>query len=286
MASEFGRQFIEHAAGQLGAAVLVLSAVTACAQPEERAYVAPPVPPGRDIPGSQLSFSEEFDGPLSVSAWGCDTRWIAHTPWAGDFGDAPFADPIDGFPFSVNDGVLSIEARRQADGTWRSGMLSAWDACDSGEVMLYGYFEMRARMPAEPGVWPAFWLIGADFREEGSAEIDVLEFYSRMPEKFSSSLRDFNRKEPEKSFQEGHWQAVPDGQLTSQFNTFGVEITPEFVAYFFNGEEYWRLPQRAEFRQPMFPLVSLAVIEADMGPSTPDSIKLEVDYIRGYQSYK
>jgi len=40
-----------------------------------------------DIGKLQLTFDEEFDE-LSVSPWGPNTRWIAHTPWAGDFGDA------------------------------------------------------------------------------------------------------------------------------------------------------------------------------------------------------
>ena len=36
-----------------------------------------------------------------MSAWGPGTRWIAHTPWHGDFGDAAFSDPLPGFPFAT-----------------------------------------------------------------------------------------------------------------------------------------------------------------------------------------
>ena len=84
-----------------------------------------------DLSNYQLSFNEDFDK-LDVSAWGPGTRWIAHTPWNGDFGDARFADPAPGFPFVVENGVLRIEARREADGKWRSGLLSSADPKGAG----------------------------------------------------------------------------------------------------------------------------------------------------------
>src|SRR5271155_2485397 len=51
-----------------------------------------------DLSNYRLTFSEDFRGPLQVTPWG-PSRWIAHTPWNGDFGDARFADPIANFPF-------------------------------------------------------------------------------------------------------------------------------------------------------------------------------------------
>src|SRR5260370_28690012 len=72
-----------------------------------------------DLKQYRLVFDEDFNT-LDVSAVGPGSRWIAHTPWAGDFGDAQFADPTPGFPFSISDGILRIEARKGADGKWRS----------------------------------------------------------------------------------------------------------------------------------------------------------------------
>jgi hypothetical protein len=51
-----------------------------------------------DLSHYRLTFAEDFND-LSVSPWGDGhSRWIAHTPWAGDFGDAAFTDPEPGFP--------------------------------------------------------------------------------------------------------------------------------------------------------------------------------------------
>src|SRR5262245_29319588 len=78
----------------------------------------------------KLTFEENFDW-LDVSAWGPNTRWIAHTPWNGDFGDARFVDPIPGFPFTVRDGLLTIEARKTDKG-WQSGLLASTDPKGNG----------------------------------------------------------------------------------------------------------------------------------------------------------
>ena len=79
-----------------------------------------------DLSSYTLTFDEEFDR-LDVSSRGPGTRWIAHTPWNGDFGDAKFADPGPDFPFTVRDGILRIEARKHGGDGWQSGLLASVD---------------------------------------------------------------------------------------------------------------------------------------------------------------
>jgi len=65
---------------------------------------------------TDIVMNETFDT-LSVSPDRIGpARWTAHTPWNGDFGDARFMDPGPDGPFSVSDGILSITARKDADG--------------------------------------------------------------------------------------------------------------------------------------------------------------------------
>jgi hypothetical protein len=82
---------------------------------DSKASPAPPDTAGKKtlgLRGYELVFSEDFNGPLDVSPWGPGTRWIAHTPWHDDFGDAAFADPTPDFPFIIQNGILRIEARK------------------------------------------------------------------------------------------------------------------------------------------------------------------------------
>jgi len=59
-----------------------------------------------DLTPYHVTFADEFDQ-LDVSAWGPHTRWIAHTPWNGDFGDAAFSNPAPEFPFTIENGETS-----------------------------------------------------------------------------------------------------------------------------------------------------------------------------------
>ena len=58
-----------------------------------------------------MTFDERFER-LDISATGPGTRWIAHTPWNGDFGDARFDNPGPDGPFAKMSSGLSITARK------------------------------------------------------------------------------------------------------------------------------------------------------------------------------
>ena len=99
--------------------------------------------PTLNLDAYRMTFDEDFRAPLSVSAWGPGTRWIAHTPYAGDFGDAGFADPEKDSPFTIKDGILQIEARKVGD-RWRTGLLCSVDPKGEGFSQKYGYFEIES----------------------------------------------------------------------------------------------------------------------------------------------
>ena len=77
-------------------------------------------------------------------------------------------------------GSGGITINNSAWGAWHSGSLYSMDATPAGFAQQYGYFEMRAKMPASGvGSWPSCWcrttnqLTGATCNEE----IDILEWY-------------------------------------------------------------------------------------------------------------
>ncbi len=244
---------------------------------------APPPPLGPvtlDLEDYRLTFAEEFDGPLDVSAWGPGTRWIAHTPYAGDFGDAGFADPEEGFPFMIEDGALRIEARKTENG-WRSGLLSSVDPKGEGFSQRYGYFEMRAKLPPGKGTWPAFWLLGVDGlkdRSRTNPEIDVVEQYGVNPNVLHNTVHLWR---PDG----GHWA---DGAphlvegMTEGFHTYGTMITEEHIVFYYDGVELRRAPTPPEARAPLYILVNLALGGGWRIDETPSPSFLYVDYVRAY----
>ena len=235
-----------------------------------------------DLSEYRQTFSETFEQ-LDVSPWGPGTRWIAHTPWHGDFGDAAFTDPEPGFPFQTASGILRIEARKDADGKWRSGLISSRDrqgrGGSGGFAQRYGYFEIETKLPPGPGTWPAFWLSGIDAKP--NAEIDVFEYYGREPDGYHANVHVWY--EGQQIFGDGKVVAIPAGSATADFNRYGVRIDHDWVTFFFNRKEVWRKPSRAEYRQPMYMLANLALGSGWPIDKTPNPSFMYVKSIAAYE---
>jgi hypothetical protein len=236
--------------------------------------------PTLDLTGCRRTFSEEFDGPLDVSAWGPGTRWISHTPYSGDFGDARFGDPGPDSPFTVEDGILRIEARKGENG-WRAGLLSSADPKGEGFSQQYGYFEMRAKFPQGPGTWPAFWLLGIEQLKDRSRtqiEIDVVEQYGVNPYALHTTVHLW--------YPDGkHWAegepALVTG-MTEGFHTYGVLVGEEETVFYYDGSELRRTKTPEEAKVPLYLLVNLALGGGWPIDATPNPSVMEVDYVRAY----
>ncbi len=219
--------------------------------------------PRLDLGGYEMTFEDDFSkpdivarGPFSQHAPGM--RWIAHTPWNGDFGEARFTDPGPGGPFAFGPDGLAITATKQDDGHWRSGLICSVDRDGPGQQgfsQRFGYFEMRAKLPDGPGTWPAFWLVGTD-KSNGSAEIDVMEYYGKYPAGFHTTLHHWTKPSP---MQDEHIVDVPDHALTRDFHDYGVLIGPDRMRFFLDRVQFLDLPTPPAFRQPVYMLANLAL---------------------------
>ena len=239
--------------------------------------------PTLNLKGYRLTFDESFAGPLSVSAWGPagpgGTRWIAHKPDGGDFGDARFVDPTPGFPFTVKDGRLRIEARWDADG-WKAGILSTCDGKGGGFAQTYGYFEMRARFPKGPGVWPAFWMLQRDHLTDPrrpDVEIDVVEEYGNAPDAIHATLHLWN---PGDHRAYAQMEAVAD--TTADFHRYGLLWDARSIVWYFDGVETFRQATPPEAHRPMYLLVDLALGGGWPTDRTPNPSIMEIDRILAY----
>ena len=245
---------------------------------------AAPIPPlGKptlDLTGYRVTFDEDFKTPLSVSPWGPGTRWIAHTPYAGDFGDARFADPTKDFPFTISDGILKIEAKK-IGGRWHAGLLASVDRKGDGFAQQYGYFEMRAKFPRGPGTWPAFWLLGVakvKDKSQTGVEVDIVEQYGVHPNSLHTCLHLWYADQRHTA-DPAHF--IVDG-MADDFHRYGALVTPEHIVFYFDGVELRRVKTPDEFKQPLYLLVNLALGGGWPTDKTPDPSALLVDYVRAY----
>lgn len=246
---------------------------------------APPAPAGPDLTSCALRpvLMEEFnDQSISPLTFG-PARWTAHTPWAGDFGDARFIDPGPGGPFAVKDGVLSITARKDAAGKWTSGLIAAADASGAGAGARYGYFEARMKLPTGPGTWPAFWLAALKpvTEKNGNLEVDVLEYYGHHTAAYQAVLHVWYA-DPAKHRGVGQKIDVAADSLERDFHTYGVDVSPQEIVYFLDRKPVWRQPTPKEHTAPLYPIVNLALGSGWPIDKTPNPSTLLVDYVRVY----
>ena len=237
-----------------------------------------------DLGQYKLTFDESFDT-VDVSARGPGSRWIAHTPWAGDFGDARFVDPRHDFPFTTDSGILRIEARKNASGQWESGLLASVDPSGTGFSQQYGYFEMRAKLPAGPGLWPAFWLdsfIPKDVADP-SIEIDVIEHYGQFPKAYESIVTVWPKDQTATKSSERKVHTVPAGLLSADFHTYGVSVDPEWIVFYFDRSETWRVRTPAQHKHKLMILLNLAMGAGWPITDTPNPSYMYVDYVRAYE---
>lgn len=232
-----------------------------------------------DLAGYRLTFDEPFDT-LDVSAWGPGTRWITHTPWAGDFGDARFAEPGDQSPFSINNGLLTI-TMRQRDGHWSSGLLASIDRKGNGFKQTTGYWEMRAKLPAGRGVWPAFWLATIGRPGQATPEIDVMEFYGHDPKGFLATVHVW--KDGNQLYQLAQPIAVKAGELSQRYHLYGVKVEREGISIYLDRKLVAQFAPRPEYLEPKAILLDLGAGGGWPIDGMPNPSLMQIDYVRAYQ---
>ena len=139
--------------------------------------------------GADEFTSADSDGTPLNSKWGYDIgRGLSKNTdgtnpgnWAWGNNEVQWYSDNDPDNTWVSNGTLKIRAIKETgpdgDATHTSGRIVTRNI--SGAQWKYGYIEMRAKIPTEAGVWPAFWMLDNDiYAGQGwplSGEIDIME---------------------------------------------------------------------------------------------------------------
>ncbi|WP_210516939.1 carbohydrate-binding protein [Hymenobacter terricola] len=185
---------------------------------------------------------------------------------------------------TVVNGELQITARKQSVG----GMpyTSARMKTQGLKQFTYGKMEARIKLPLGQGLWPAFWMLGANIGSVSwpyCGEIDIMEQINADSRTYGTVHWDSN----------GHASYGNNIATTpNAYHVYSVEWTPTYIRWFMDGTKYHEINitngtgGTEEFQKPFFLLLNLAVA-GDWPGQTVDESKLpatmSVDYVRVYQ---
>ena len=120
----------------------------------------------------QLVWSDEFDG-SSIDA----NKWTHEVNCSGGGNNEEQCYTNDAANSFIADGMLNIVALPAPEGAEKPYTSARLNTKDN-QSWTYGRFEMRAKLPAGQGAWPAFWMLPTDEVYGGwprSGEIDIIE---------------------------------------------------------------------------------------------------------------
>lgn len=213
---------------------------------------------------------------------------ILGTNWPNDEAEYYSNSLVGTNPFSDDDGILNITATSDPTGIGiPSNYYNAGINWTSGEIttqglfqQTYGYFEIRAELPAGAGMWPAFWMLPAN----GSwpPELDVFEMLGNNPSTIYTTVHSSDAGQ-------GAGSSTSGTNTSTGFHTYGVDWEPNYITWYLDGQEIYQVATPADMNQPMYMIVNLAVGGYGSWPgptngSTPTTDTMSIDYIRTYQT--
>jgi beta-glucanase (GH16 family) len=190
---------------------------------------------------------------------------------------------------NVQNGFLSITARKEAFSG--SQYTSARLITKAKFEQAYGRFETRMRLPWGQGLWPAFWMLGADIDNNpwpGAGEIDIMEYRGQNPTVVLGTVHGPGYSAGQsisKSYE------LTNDRFDTGFHVFGIEWGPEYINFYVDDVLYNQItpadvPGEWVFNKPFFLLVNLAVGGSFVGSPNNETVfpqTLLVDYVRVYQ---
>ncbi len=238
-------------------------------------------------PDWTLDWADDFNGAAGSLPSSANWRFDVGTDW----GNAQLEYDTDRAENASLDGQghLLITARSES---YKGRVYTSARITTKGlHEHTRGKFEARMKMPTGRGMWPAFWLLGANFATVGwpaTGEIDVMEYRGQEPAIVHGSLHGPGYSGGN-AFTRSY--TLPAGRFDQDFHVFSVEWTSSRIDWYVDGVIYQSIkptyvPGTWVFDHPFYLILNLAVGgnyvgNPDGGTIFPQS--LVVDWVKVYR---
>ena len=136
----------------------------------------------------------------------------------------------------VENGMLVLEARKEPfqGAAYTSARLVTKNKGD----WKYGRIEIRAKLPAGRGMWPAIWMLPSKWEYGGwprSGEIDIMENVGYLPDSIFGAIHtdSYNGMRGTQKVKSVHYT-----DISRNFHVYSVEWTPEYISFRVDGKEF------------------------------------------------
>ena len=183
----------------------------------------------------------------------------------------------------VEGGSLIITAKADGSGGYTSARLKS----EGLRQFTYGRIEVKAKLPAAAGTWPAIWMLGSNFSTVGwptSGEIDIMEQTGADKNTTLGTLHWFDTASSSNASY-GETTAVADA--SSEFHLYTVEWTDAAIKIYLDDVKFFEMTNSAAlpFNADFFLILNVA-----MGGSLGGTVDaaftedtMEIDYVKVYQ---
>ncbi len=248
-----------------------------------------------------LVWSDEFSGTSGSSL--DPSKWVFDTGGQG-WGNQELEYYTDKSQNASLDGGgnLVITAQQEADPA-TSGLSCWYGPCKYTSARIttgkqfdftYGRVEARIKLPAGKGIWPAFWLLGADCSKVGypaCGEIDIMEENGGNSSIIHATVHGPGNSGPYSI--ENKLILAPGSNFPGEYHLFAVDWKPDSIQWYYDGRLYAELTKSQlpdgdqwVFDHPFVIILNLAVGGTWLGnpdQSTHFPKQMYVDYVRVYE---
>jgi hypothetical protein len=225
---------------------------------------------------NDLVWEDDFntDGAPNPENWTYDLG-------AGGWGNAELQMYTDNSENVIVEGG-SLKIKAKASG---SGYTSARLKSEGLKEFTFGRYEIRAKLPASQGTWPAIWMLGANFSAVGwpaAGEIDIMEQKGADKNTVLSTIH-----YPGNSGGGAPTQGIELTTSTTEFHNYTVEWSATEIKFAIDDQVYHTLSNDATlpFNEDFFFILNVAMGGTLGGTVDPNFTEdmMEIDYIKVFQ---
>ena len=233
---------------------------------------------------TDLVWEDDFntDGAPDSTKWTYDlgtTDIFGNTGWGNQEAQS-YTDNSENV--IVEGGSLKITAKKEGN-DYTSARIKTQGLYD----FTYGRVEVRAKLPASQGTWPAIWMLGSNHPTAGwpySGEVDIMEQRGDDKERVLGTSHWYNTAGSNNA---SYGESTTVENPSTEFHLYTVEWTEGAVKIFLDDVKYYELTNSADlpFNADFYLILNVAMggtLGGDIDPSfTQDT--MEIDYIKVFQ---